>query len=290
MKTILVTGSKGQLGNELQLIAKGHPDQFIFVDVDELDITDSTSVNSYFLENEIDFCINCAAYTAVDKAESEQETAFKINADGVKNLASASKITGAVFIHISTDFVFSGDQNKPYKEEDKINPLSIYGESKKAGEENALNFNAKSIVIRTSWLYSSFGNNFVKTMIRLGRERESLGVVMDQIGVPTYARDLAQAVISIIDKIETDGLREEEFGLYQYSNKGVASWYDFAKAVFDLTSIKINLRPIFTEEYPLPAKRPAYSVMNTRKIQEKFNLDIPYWRDSLNECINEFRY
>ncbi|MBX2841053.1 MAG: dTDP-4-dehydrorhamnose reductase [Flammeovirgaceae bacterium] len=289
MKTILVTGSKGQLGNELQLISKKHSYNYIFVDLDELDITDSTSVNSFFLENEIDFCVNCAAFTAVDKAEKQQEIAFEINADGVKNLASASKITGTVFIHISTDFVFSGDKNKPYVEEDQVNPLSVYGESKKAGEVNALKFNGKSIVIRTSWLYSTFGNNFVKTMIRLGKERDSLGVVVDQIGVPTYARDLALAVISIIEKIDTEGLKANEFGLYQFSNKGVASWYDFAQAVFDLSSIEIDLKPIFTEEYPLPAKRPAYSVMNTRKIQAKFDLNIPYWRDSLYECINKIK-
>lgn len=286
MKTILVTGSNGQLGNELRLLAENFTEcHFIFADIEELDITDKESINNFFAENAIQYCINCAAYTAVDKAEVDSDKAFEINALGPELLALACKKAGAIFIHISTDFVFEGDNNVPYKENLNPQPLSIYGKSKREGEINALKHNPATIVIRTSWLYSTHGNNFVKTMIRLGKERDSLGIVFDQTGCPTYAGDLASAIMQIIENIDTREDNKTLFGIYHFSNKGVCSWYDFAIMIFKLNNIEVKVKPITTEEYPLPAKRPAYSVMNTRKIQDTFSIEIPYWTDSLETCI-----
>ena len=287
MAHILITGSKGQLGQEFQLIAKANKDyKFIFVDIDELDITNADAVAQFFENNKIDFCINCAAYTAVDKAEQERLIAVEINAAGPKILSANCRKASATFIHISTDFVFDGKMNTPYSESHLARPLSVYGKSKRKGEVDSLVENPKTIVIRTSWLYSSFGNNFVKTMRRLGRERNQLGVVYDQIGAPTYAKDLALALIHIIDSVSQKNIKDI-FGIYHYSNSGICSWYDFAIAIFELSNIHINVKPILTEEYPLPAKRPTYSVMDTHKIESVFNIEIPYWRESLKDCIRK---
>jgi dTDP-4-dehydrorhamnose reductase len=282
--TILVTGANGQLGSELNIIAAYKPYQFIFTDIGELDLTNGSEVNSFFNTQKIDFCINCAAYTAVDKAEKNVEAARAVNVDAVQNLAEACTINGTYLFHISTDFVFRGDAHLPLTEESKPDPVSVYGFTKLEGENIALRTNPKTFVIRTSWLYSSFGNNFVKTMIRLGRERSEIGVVVDQIGTPTYAGDLAKAIIDIIDESENSDLADM-CGLYHFSNNGVASWYDFAKAIFDLKSIDIKLNPIKTEQFPLPASRPAFSVLDKSKIKREFNVEIPYWRDSLKACL-----
>jgi len=282
--TILVTGANGQLGSELNIISAYEPYQFIFTDVDELNLTDGSAVNSFFNTHKIDFCINCAAYTAVDNAEKNIEAARAVNVDAVQNLAEACTINKTFLIHISTDFVFKGNAFLPINEEVKPDPMSVYGFTKLEGENVALKTNPKTIIIRTSWLYSSFGSNFVKTMIRLGKERDELGVIADQIGTPTYAGDLAKIIIEIIKNSDTNDL-DQNCGLYHYSNEGIASWYDFAKAIFDLTSINVRVNPIKTEEYPTPAKRPHFSVMDKSKIKNTFNLKIPYWRDSLKLCI-----
>lgn len=283
-QTILVTGANGQLGSELKVIATYEPFNFIFTDVEELNLVRAEDVNSFFNTNKIDFCINCAAYTAVDKAEKDISAARSINVEAVQNLAEACTINHTTLFHISTDFVFRGNTHLPINEEIKPDPISVYGFTKLEGENIALRTNPKTVVIRTSWLYSSFGNNFVKTMIRIGKERKDLGVVVDQIGTPTYASDLAKAIIEIIRNSDELDL-EEHYGLYHYSNEGVASWYDFAKAIFDIKSMDVQLRPLKTEEYPTPAKRPNYSLMDKSKIKMTFRLTIPYWRDSLKICL-----
>ncbi len=280
MSKILVTGAHGQLGTELNFLSsllENH--SFVFVDVDDLDITDLNAVNSFLSKENYSVVINCAAYTAVDKAETAKEIAFKVNTDAAGNLASACKQHKAKFIHFCTDFIFDGTHSVPYTEEDKPNPLSVYGASKLAGEEQVLLNNPDTILIRTSWVYSSFGNNFVKTILKLCKEREQLNVIFDQTGTPTYARDLAEVVLGII--------RHEEWkpGIYNYSNEGVASWYDFAVAIRDIAGLKTKLSPIETSQYPTPAVRPKYSVLNKKKIKETFGLEIPYWRESLEKCI-----
>lgn len=282
MQTILVTGSNGQLGSELNIISAYESFEFIFTDVEELDISDASAVNSFFNTRKIDFCINCAAYTAVDNAEKNIEAARMVNVDAVQNLAEACTINKTTLIHISTDFVFRGDSHIPLTEENKPDPISVYGFTKLEGENIALKSNPKTVIIRTSWLYSSFGNNFVKTMIRLGQEKEELGVVVDQIGTPTYAGDLAKAIILIIK----DEDLEDNYGLYHFSNEGVASWYDFAKAILELKSIKVAINALTTKEFPTLAKRPNYSLLDKSKIKKTFNLTIPYWRDSLISCLD----
>lgn len=282
--TILVTGAHGQLGSELNIISAYSPYQFIFTDIEELDLTDGSKVNSFFNTHKIDYCVNCAAYTAVDKAEKSVEAARAINVDAVQNLAEACTINGTILIHISTDFVFRGNAYLPLTEEAKPDPISVYGFTKLEGENVASKTNPKTIIIRTSWLYSSFGNNFVKTMLRLGKERDELGVVCDQIGTPTYASDLAKAIIEVI-KNDDHGDLDQYCGLYHYSNEGVASWYDFAKAVFEFKSMQVTLKPLSTPEFPTPAKRPQYSLLDKSKIKNTFNLKIPYWRDSLKICL-----
>jgi dTDP-4-dehydrorhamnose reductase len=279
---ILVTGSKGQLGNEIRVLAEDYPDfDFLYTDIDELDITDQLKVDVFFATNQPQVIINCAAYTAVDKAESDEATAYLINATAVENLSrSASKI-GALMIHISTDYVFDGKSYLPYCESDKTNPQSAYGRTKLAGEEAVRQYANKGIIIRTSWLYSAFGNNFVKTMIKYGIEREELKVVFDQIGTPTYAGDLAKAILDIIPS----AIKHSGTDLFHYSNEGVASWYDFAKTIIAFSGINCNIRPILTRDYPSPTPRPCFSVLNKSKIKEKYNIDIPYWRDSVNDCI-----
>ncbi len=282
---ILVTGGNGQLGSELKHIAFQYSAlNFLFTDVQELDITNQKETFSYVKANKIDLIINCAAYTAVDKAESDIEKARSINATAVENLIKACELTSAKLIHISTDYVFNGETFCPLKESDQVTPLGVYGDTKLEGEQFVVASYIEGLIIRTSWLYSSFGNNFVKTMMRLGVERESLGIIFDQVGTPTYAADLAGAIMSIIsgnEKLDKKGK------VYHYSNEGVASWYDFALAIFELSGIHCVVNPIESSEYPTPAKRPYYSVLNKQKIKSDFNISIPYWRDSLSSCLRE---
>lgn len=281
---ILITGAYGQLGNELNLLSKNYPGwEFVFTDVDSLDITDENQVKNFFAENSLELVINCAAYTAVDKAESDFETAQKVNALAPKLLAKYSKASGAKLIHVSTDYVFSGDGHLPYNENEAVAPNGAYGKTKLEGEHYCQEENPETVIIRTAWLYSIFGNNFVKTMLRLGAERDELGVVFDQIGSPTYAADLAAAILKVAES--------ESFapGIYHYSNEGVASWYDFALAIFELSGVACKVKPVLSENFPTPAKRPAYSVLNKAKIKETYNLEVPYWRDSLKNCIKKLK-
>lgn len=286
-KNILVTGSNGQLGNEIRRISANHENnfRFFFTDVAELDITDLKTVDSFIKENNIKYIINCAAYTAVDKAEDDVDLCYKINRDAVTNLGLAATNNNAKVIHISTDYVYDGTANKPYVETDTVNPQSVYGKSKQEGEAELLKACADSIIIRTAWLYSIFGNNFVKTMIKLGKERETLNVVADQNGTPTNAADLAKAIVKILDFSEANGFKP---GIYHYSNEGATTWYDFTLAIHKEAGIhtcKVN--PITTEQYPVKATRPKYSVLDKTKIKSTFNLTIPKWEESLNNCIKE---
>ncbi len=282
MKTVLVTGGDGQLATCMKrVVEKVENLKFIFKNATDLDITDKKLVTLYFTENSIDYCVNSAAYTAVDTAESNSELAFKINSEAVKNLAEICKENQSILIHISTDFVFDGSNDQPYKESDIPNPKSIYGASKLQGEKEIQLILKEHFILRTSWLYSEFGNNFTKTMLKLSEERDSLSVVNDQIGTPTYAVDLANVVLKIIKESSRD------FGLYHYSNKGSISWYDFAKEIFKQRDIKIDLKPILTKEYPTPAKRPAYSVLDTTKIKDTFQIEIPNWKESLGVALNK---
>lgn len=286
---ILVTGAYGQLGNELKLLSAEYPEwQFLFTDADTLDITNAFSVQSFFDRNKPDIVINCAAYTAVDKAETDIETAGKVNALAPELLAKVTAGTGAKLIHISTDYVFDGTSHLPYSESDVVNPVSVYGKTKLDGEERALAANQQTIIIRTSWLYSSFGNNFVKTMIRLGHERGLLNVVFDQVGTPTYAADLASVILFIIAGSEA---RPEDFvpGVYHYSNEGVASWYDFAKEIFELSAMNVRVIPVRSDQFPTAAKRPAFSVLDKTKIKTTYCAEIPYWKDSLENCLGKLR-
>jgi dTDP-4-dehydrorhamnose reductase len=279
---ILITGSKGQLGNEIRVLAEDYPDfDFLYTDIDELDITDQLKVNDFFATSQPQVIINCAAYTAVDKAESDETTAYLINATAVENLSRSASGIGALMVHISTDYVFDGKSYLPYCESDKTNPQSAYGRTKLAGEEAVLQFATKGVILRTSWLYSAFGNNFVKTMIKYGIERKELKVVFDQIGTPTYARDLAKAILGIIPS----AIKYSGTDLFHYSNEGVASWYDFAKTIIAFSGINCNIKPILTRDYPSPTPRPCFSVLNKSKIKEKYNIDIPYWSDSVKDCI-----
>jgi dTDP-4-dehydrorhamnose reductase len=280
MKKILITGGKGQLATCIKDIAEGLNEYiFIYVDLDELDITNQAEVNSFFEFENISFCVNCAAYTAVDKAETERELSARVNKVGALNLAKACSEHGAGLIQISTDFVFDGDRAKPYTEEVAPHPLGVYGDTKLQGEKAVTDSVKEHFIIRTSWLYSEHGQNFLKTMLRLGSERDNLSVVADQIGTPTYAGDLAKVILKIITEKRT------EYGVYHFSNEGVASWYDFAKAIFDESNTKVKLLPINAEAYPTPAKRPNFSVMDKSKIKNTLNIEIPYWRDSLKECL-----
>jgi len=281
-RSILVTGAKGQLGSEIQALAPNHAGYtFTFADRDVLDLSSEDAIRAYFEEKRFDVIINCAAYTAVDRAESEEGLAFAINHRAVETLAHIAKAKEIALIHISTDYVFDGSNFKPYTEKDPTNPQSVYGESKLAGEEALCAINpANSLIIRTSWVYSSFGSNFVKTMLRLGRERGELGVIFDQVGTPTYARDLATAILTIIPQIVSSSVE-----IYHYSNEGVCSWYDFAKAIFELSSVECKVNPIETKEYPTPATRPHYSLLNKARIKNSFGITLPYWRDSLTEAL-----
>ncbi len=280
---VLVTGSSGQLGSEIKEIYKKYSENktFFFENSNTLDITNSSLVKSFFDKNDIDVVINCAAYTAVDKAESDGKLAYNVNVNGIDNLVSALKDQGKI-IHISTDYVFNGANCIPYIESDKVDPIGVYGKTKRKGEEHIITSPKDGTVIRTSWLYSSYGNNFVKTMLRLGKEKESLGVIYDQIGSPTYARDLAMVCLELLDKDFKDKSK-----VYHYSNEGVLSWYDFAKHIMEIAEIDCKISPIDTKEYPTSAKRPSYSVLNKAQIKKDFNVEIPYWKDSLKECIKK---
>lgn len=275
---ILITGCHGQLGNEMQVLAPQHTShQYFFTDIDELDITSKTAVQDFVQAKQIDLIVNCAAFTNVDKAESNEDLAEKINAQAVENLAAS----GAKVIHISTDYVFDGEAFIPYKESDEVHPVSAYGRTKRHGEEALLRAGDKGIIIRTAWLYSSFGNNFVKTMLRLGQEREQLNVVYDQIGTPTYAADLATAIFAVIE------CPEWHAGIYHFTNEGVCSWYDFTKMIHQMAGIQCEVSPILSQDYPTPTRRPHYSVLDKAKIKSTFNLTIPHWTDGLARCLQK---
>ncbi len=286
IKNILVTGSYGQLGNELHELAdQGLPYHFIWTDVDTLDITDKKALKNFVKKNPIDLLINCAAYTAVDKAEEEKEIAELINTKAVGLLTKTCKENGAKFIHVSTDYVFNGKTFQPYKETDTPSANSIYGISKLKGEEEALKYD-NALIIRTAWLYSSHGKNFVKTMLRLGVERESVSVIFDQIGSPTYAHDLAKAIINIINHANKNN-KDFNPGIYNFTNEGVCSWYDFAVSIMKFAELPCKVLPIETKDYILPASRPFYSVLNKSKIRGTFKIEIPYWEESLDKCIKK---
>ncbi|MFY0253637.1 dTDP-4-dehydrorhamnose reductase [Chitinophaga sp. 30R24] len=285
MKNILVTGGNGQLGQSLQKIANAWPQfNLIFTDYQELDITNADALTAYFSEHEIDACINCAAYTAVDKAEEEEDKAFQLNFQGVLFLAEICAQRNAQLLHISTDYVFSGKQNVPYTEENDTDPQSIYGASKVRGEAAAMGYNPNTIVLRTSWLYSEYAVNFVKRMRELMQEKPELNVVFDQTGTPTYAGDLAQTILEIL-QYRTSNPDAAIGGIYHYSNEGVTSWYDFAIAIKEMTGAAIPVYPITSDKFKTAAKRPAYSVLNKEKIKNTFGITVPYWRDSLAMCL-----
>lgn len=284
MKNILITGCNGQLGNEMQLqAAKNTQYNYFFTDVAELDITNRDAVVSFVKDNEIDCIVNCAAYTAVDKAEENEELANLLNNIAPGYLAEAVETRGGALIQISTDYVFDGTAHIPYKETESTCPNSVYGRTKLAGEQNAQAHCKNTVIIRTAWLYSTFGNNFVKTMIRLGKEKEQLGVIFDQIGTPTYAGDLADAIMTVINK----GIVP---GVYHFSNEGTISWYDFTKAIHRIAGINTcKVNPLHTEEYPTPAARPHYSVLDKTKIKQTYGIEVPYWEDSLADCIAKLK-
>jgi len=278
---ILVTGAGGQLGREIRDLSDNYPYQFIFTDISDLDITNLALVKQNVLENKVSCVINCAAYTAVDVAESKPDIATIVNVDAVRNLVLVSNEFDIPLIHISTDYVFDGEKSTPYNETDKPNPLSVYGKTKLEGEQEILKNAFRAIIFRTSWLYSNYGNNFVKTIIRLGKERDRLKLVYDQIGTPTYAKDMAEFILNNIQFIS----QHEKPDIYHYSNEGVASWYDFAKAIIELAKIDCTIEPIETYEYPTPARRPCYSVLSKKKVKQIFRANISYWRDSLRNCL-----
>lgn len=283
MSNILVTGSNGQLGSELRDLADRYDHTFYFADREVLDITSREKLENFIGNNSIDTIINCAAYTAVDKAESDEERADGVNHLAVKNLANIADKQNLKLIHISSDYVFNGESFRPYIESDATNPNGVYGKTKLYGEKALREINPKkSIIIRTSWVYSSYGANFVKTMLRLGKEKDQLGVIFDQVGTPTYARDLAKAILEIIPQ-----LNNENVEIYHYSNEGVLSWYDFAKEIMRMAKYECHIKAIETKEYPTPATRPHYSLLNKSKIKKTFNIAIPYWKDSLDECLRK---
>ncbi|MFT4684559.1 MAG: dTDP-4-dehydrorhamnose reductase [Polaribacter sp.] len=286
---ILVTGSNGQLGSEIKDLEVNFTNfNFFFMDLPELDICNSSQLHIFIKDNNINTVINCAAYTAVDKAEQDYDIANKVNSEGVLNLVNAVEKINGKLIHISTDYVFDGNSFLPYQESDPVSPIGVYGKTKRGGELAVINSNIDSIVIRTSWLYSSFGNNFVKIMLRLGNEKENLGVIFDQVGTPTYARDLAKTCLEILCGDSSVNISKNG-SLYHYSNEGVTSWYDFAIAIMELGGVDCKMKPIQTKDYPTLAKRPHYSVLNKSKIKTDFKIEIPYWRDSLKDCIEKIK-
>ena len=286
---ILVKGSNGQLGSEIKDLVTNYKDfNFFFMDLPELNICNADALDTYILNKKINAVINCAAYTAVDLAEEDLVIAEQVNANGVLNLVNALEKVDGKLIHISTDYVFDGNNFLPYKESDPVSPIGVYGKTKRAGELVILNSSIDALVIRTSWLYSAFGNNFVKTMLKLGHERDELGVIFDQVGTPTYASDLAKTCLDILLDKSSENISMNG-KIYHYSNEGVTSWYDFAKAIMELGSIDCKVRPIETKDYPTPAKRPHFSVLNKTKIKKDFNIEIPYWRDSLDKCVKKLK-
>lgn len=281
---ILVTGSNGQLGRELQVLEESHPQyRFIFTDRSTLPVDDTAAIQNFFANNRVQFCINCAAYTAVDKAETNAGQAFAINAKAPGDLAAACLQQGAAFFHISTDYVFDGTASRPYTETDPTCPIGVYGRSKQQGEEAVLANHPRALIIRTSWVYSCFGHNFVKTMLRLMKEKESINVVNDQLGCPTYAADLAQALLTIIGQWNPQALPANR--IFNYCNSGIISWYDFADSIRDLTGSACIVSPIPGSLYPTPAKRPAWSALDTKKIRDTFHISIPGWKESLQRCL-----
>lgn len=285
-QNILITGANGQLGNCLRDLAEDFQDKYnyYYTDVAELDITDAAAIDKYIIDNQIDIIINAAAYTAVDKAEDDEENAYRINCTAVGNLAKVAKTHGLALVHISTDYVFSGELATPHVETETPAPKSVYGSTKLAGEQAIVESGCRAVVIRTSWLYSEYGNNFVKTMLRLGREKESIQVVCDQIGGPTYAGDLAKTVFLMLEHLPTTGT-----DFYHFANEGVCSWFDFAKAIMEMAGLSCRVEAISTSEYPAKAHRPAFSVFNLSKTKATTNTSIPYWRESLHLTINKLR-
>ncbi|TLT06053.1 dTDP-4-dehydrorhamnose reductase [Aliarcobacter thereius] len=281
MLNILVTGANGQVGSEIKELSTNYPYTFYFTTRTDFDITNKENIRNFCNENNINVIINCAAYTAVDKAESDIENADLVNRKAVKKLSLVAKELNIKLIHISTDYVFDGKNHKPYIEEFQTNPQGVYGKTKLDGELELLNINPlNSIIIRTSWVYSYYGNNFVKTMLRLGHDKKELGVIFDQVGTPTYAKDLALTILNIIPQIENSKVK-----IYNYSNEGVLSWYDFAKEIMRMAKLDCKINPIETFEYPTPAKRPHFSLLNKSKIKSRFNIEIPYWKDGLDDCL-----
>ena len=281
---ILITGANGQLGNEMQRVAKTSSNHYIFTDVAQLDITDREAVLKAVKDNGIQVIVNCAAYTNVDKAEDDRATADLINNKAVENLATAARENDATLIHISTDYVFKGDRCTPCREDWETDPLGVYGITKLAGEKSIERTGCRHIIIRTAWLYSPFGKNFVKTMQKLTAEKDSLKVVFDQVGTPTYAGDLADAITRII---ETGQLGKQ--GIYHFSNEGVCSWYDFAREICELSGNTCNIQPCHSDEFPSKVKRPHFSVLDKTKIKDTFGIEVPYWKDSLKKCIRELK-
>jgi dTDP-4-dehydrorhamnose reductase len=284
--TILVTGANGQLGSEIRQLSLKYPKyNFLFTSKNELAIENADSLNKFFERQQVNYCINCAAYTAVDKAETEKEKAFLINADAAGFLASTCSDHQTKLIHISTDYVYDGTSKQALKEDDAVAPLNVYGWSKLKGEELILNHNASALIIRTSWVYSVYGNNFVKTMLRLFKEKESINVVNDQYGCPTYAADLAQIIMNVIEGSENNNVYN---GIVNYSNSGITTWFDFALAIKEFVNSSCKIFPVSTSQYPTPAKRPQYSVLDTSKIKKMLNIDIPSWKESLHKCLEPY--
>lgn len=283
METILVTGANGQLGNSIRLLTDQYPQyNFLFTDVDTLDITDPAAVKAIVKDNQVNYILNCAAYTAVDKAEDNEDLCRRINCYAVRILGEAAREAGAKIVHVSTDYVFSGTNYRPYKETDDTRPLSAYGRTKLAGEEALIEVCPDAVIIRTAWLYSEFGSNFVKTVLRLGKERDELGFVFDQIGTPTYAGDLAAAILAVVTAGEKGTFVP---GIYHYSNEGVCSWYDFTVKILQIAGIECRVRPIESKDFPTRAVRPPYSVLNKSKIKETYGITIPHWEASLHVCM-----
>lgn len=283
MLNILVTGSNGQLGNELRHVVeeKDKVNNYFFTDVQDLDITNKNDISRFILENDIDIVINCAAYTNVDKAEDDKENADLINHIGPKNLADICRERGGFLIHISTDYVFDGTKNTPYTETDETKPSSVYGETKLNGEKAIINSGCEYVIIRTSWLYSSFGKNFLKTMQKLTAEKENIKVVFDQVGTPTYAQDLANIIYKITQRSDNKNIKNQ---IYHYSNEGVCSWYDFAIAINEAFAHNCNIRPCHSDEFPSKVTRPSYSVLDKTKIKNVLGIEIPYWKESMLNC------
>jgi len=285
MNTILITGSHGQLGNEMQQAAKGFPAfNYLYTDIEDLDICDKTALNAYVKANHVNMIVNCAAYTNVDKAEDDVELCYKINRDAVRNIGEVASENKLKVVHVSTDYVFDGTNYLPYTEDQHVCPATVYGKSKLAGELALLESCDQAVIIRTAWLYSSFGNNFVKTMMRLGTERDSINVIFDQIGSPTYAADLADTILKLVS--------HESFipGIYHFSDEGVCSWYDFTKTIHRIAGITCDVRPIETKDYPARTPRPHYSVLNKAKIKSTYGITIPHWEESLVKCMDILKH